>query len=243
MKQIKLFAIVFVLISIGVDGFTQERYNPKEFLLNQKSYNNYFENNSSSLRNIKYVTKRNGVLNNDYSIYNTTDFGGPNGDEQNLKITMGMMIACIGVISNEIYAYNLFSLYNKNKYFEEIVNANNWSIGLRKTFKHSVLEYGVINYFHQTDFTYNGDPINRNEWAFHFSYMHNVFYNKTPDWLKLYVGLTYNSIIDDGYGVVLGSEFKIIDRLNLNFKYEFTNMMHDIQLGLIFRYQKKYLWQ
>ncbi len=73
--------------------------------------------------------------------------------------------------------------------------------------------------------------------------MHNVFYNKTPDRLKVYVGLSYNSVIDDGYGAVIGSEIRIIDRLNLNFRYEFTTMMHDIQLGLIFKYQKKYFWQ
>ncbi len=163
MKQIKLFAIVFVLISIGVNGFTQERCNPNGFLLNQNSYNNYFENNLSSLHNIKYVTQRNGVLSNDYSIYKTTDFGGPNGDEQSFKIIMGMMIAGIGLVSNEIYAYNLFSFSNSNEHFEEIVNANNWSIGLRKTFKHSVLEYGVINCYYNIGFSYYGDPITHNQ--------------------------------------------------------------------------------
>jgi len=78
----------------------------------------------------------------------------------------------------------------------------------------------------------------------HINYVHHLFYNITPYWLKLYFGPTANYVFDDyGYGGIVGSEFQILYRLKFDVRYEWTIQTNQVQAGLIYTFQKKYLWQ
>ena len=60
------------------------------------------------------------------------------------------------------------------------------------------------------------------------------------------MGPTINSsdILDNiGYGGIIGTNYKIFDRLKIDLRYEYSNQTNQVLLGLIFNYQKKYFWQ
>jgi len=52
-----------------------------------------------------------------------------------------------------------------------------------------------------------------------------------------------NYLNDFGGGGIVGIEMKIFDRLRFDLRYELTTQTNQIQVGLIFTYQKKYFWQ
>jgi len=70
-----------------------------------------------------------------------------------------------------------------------------------------------------------------------------MFYDRTPDWLKVYLGPSLNLVSEFGYGGIVGSEIKLLDRLRFDLRYERTTQTNQLQAGLIFTYQKKYFWQ
>ncbi|MFM7710580.1 MAG: hypothetical protein ACKO5C_06655 [Ferruginibacter sp.] len=80
-------------------------------------------------------------------------------------------------------------------------------------------------------------------WGLHLNFVQQVLCKKTPDWLKLYAGPTINVVNEVGYGGILGTEIKLIGRLKFDMRYEYTNQTNRLSAGLIFKYQKKYLWQ
>ena len=77
------------------------------------------------------------------------------------------------------------------------------------------------------------------------NFVHQIFYKKTADWLRFYTGPTVNLINyqDIGYGVIMGAEMKIKGRLKFDARYELSSQTNQIRAGLIFKYQKRYLWQ
>jgi opacity protein-like surface antigen len=115
---------------------------------------------------------------------------------------------------------------------------------------YSALEYGASNFKSSSQYNgsstdyYNYSNVN-SVWGVHLNFVHEIFYNKTADWLKLYTGPTINSIkyADLGYGVILGAEMKIKGRLKFDARYELSTQTNQIRAGLIYKYQKKYLWQ
>ena len=74
-------------------------------------------------------------------------------------------------------------------------------------------------------------------WGWHFNYVHQVFYNKTADWLKIYFGPSLNYVYNFGYGGIVGTEMKLFDRLRFDVRYEWTTQTNQLQAGLIFTYQ------
>jgi len=179
--------------------------------------------------------------------------GGGGGDNSEAYAYLALAIVATSaiILSNDFYIYPAYSFHkgvDKNNYYgQQSTNGNGtgWIFGFRKTFKHSALEYGASYLKSKVDYNYGygtyTDEIDR--WGGHFNYVHQIFYNKTPDWLKIYFGPSVNYVYDFGYGGLVGTEMKLFDRLRFDVRYEWTTQTNQIQAGLIFTYQKKYFWQ
>jgi hypothetical protein len=184
------------------------------------------------------------------------NFSGSAGNQDNSDtykhLALITVIASAAVLSNDIYLYPAYSFYKRNIPYDSstgISNAKNgagWVFGFRKTFKHSALEYGVsllksdVDYVLRRGIHYS-KSIDR--WGGHFNFVHQVFYKRTQDWIKLYLGPSLNFVYSFGYGGIVGSEMRIFERLKFDIRYEWTTQTNQIQAGLIFNYQKRYLWQ
>ena len=165
--------------------------------------------------------------------------GGGGGDNQALGIiAVAVVVSSAAILSNDLYVYSAHS-FKKNT--DGIV----WTMGFRKTFKHSALEYGAsVSHKFTNNYYYGYNHINTYKaWGIHTNFVHQLFYNKTPDWLKTYTGVSVNYIDDFGYGGLIGAEFRLKGRLKLDTRYELTSQTNQFQIGLIFKYQKRYLWQ
>lgn len=178
--------------------------------------------------------------------------GGGDNSEAYAYIALAVVVASAAILSNDMYVYPTYSFYKGNTHFDpysgisNVYNSSGWVFGFRKTLKHSALEYGASYLKSKVEYNYGGgysytDEIDR--WGGHFNYVQQLFYYKTPYWLKIYLGPSINYIYDFGYGGIIGTEMKLFDRLKFDIRYEYTTQTNQIQAGLIFTYQKKYFWQ
>ena len=60
--------------------------------------------------------------------------------------------------------------------------------------------------------------------------------------MQTYGGLGINLGKGTGFSGILGAYLPLIDRFNLDLRFELGNRLNQIHLGLIFKYQKDYLW-
>jgi hypothetical protein len=165
--------------------------------------------------------------------------GNSSNDEAMAYAAIAVVALSAVVLSNDLYVYPTYSLHNNTK------NGFGWSFGFRKTFNHSALEYGASVITSKYDYNYNGNfyGVHNNEiFGWHFNYIHHIFDNKTADWLTPYVGPSINYFNDFGYGGVIGTKMRLLDRLDFDIRYEHTTETSRIQAGLIFTYQRKYFW-
>ena len=158
--------------------------------------------------------------------------------------------ASAAILSNDIYVYPTYSFYKDPNYSNNTPSKVGWCFGFRKTFEKSALEYGVSvltyenNYNYGYNYGYNYNSIQeQKKWGFHFNYVHNIFESKMPDKFVSYAGPTINYFNEIGYGAMIGIKYKLLERLNLDFRYELTNQTNQLQIGLIFNYQRKYFWK
>ncbi len=159
--------------------------------------------------------------------------GGGGGDGSAAAVIAGVVIvASAAVLSNDLYVYPTFSFKNGSNKSTSLQQG--WALGFRKTFKKSALEYGVTFI----------EPKNNESstTGFHFNYVHQLFTPKNEK-LSVYVGPALSIIDETGYGGIIGSSFSLIDRLKLDMRYELTSQTNNFKIGLIFNYQKRYLWQ
>lgn len=159
--------------------------------------------------------------------------GGGGGDGSAAAVIAGVVIvASAAVLSNDLYVYPTFSFKNGSNKSTSLQQG--WALGFRKTFKKSALEYGVTFI----------EPKNNESTTtgFHFNYVHQLFTPKNEK-LSVYVGPALSIIDETGYGGIIGSSFSLIDRLKLDMRYELTSQTNNFKIGLIFNYQKRYLWQ
>lgn len=173
---------------------------------------------------------------------------GSGGSGDGLALVAVVIVATsVIILSNDIYLYPTISFYdNKNNFYpakqKKLISETGWIFGFRKTFKRSALEYGlsVLNYKEQ----YIGTQYAKTTYRVgkHLNFVHQLFYNKTPDKLKLYCGATFNHVFNYGFGGIVGAEIRLIDRLKFDVRYELTNQTNQIQAGLIVTFQKKYFW-
>ena len=193
------------------------------------------------------------VVNNCKDDNPTYVYRGGSGSSGSGDQASGIAIAIIAgsaiILSNDMYLYRLstFDRHQSNgTYYSESGYGTGWSFGFRKTFKKSALEYGmsIIDYkikYKNINDTYRYG--NSEKYGIYFNYIHEIFASKMPNKVSLYVGPTINSFEGTGYGAIIGTYYKLFDRLKIDFRYERTTQTNQIQLGLIFNYQKKYFWQ
>ena len=184
-------------------------------------------------------------------------YGGSGGDnsEAYAYLALAIVAASAIILSNDIYIYPAYSFSNggRNNYYSSsgLQTGTGWIFGFRKKFKYSALEYGASylkynsnnNYSSNNNYNYNYGSYSYDRWGAHLNFVQQIFYNKTPYWMKIYVGPTINYVNNFGYGGIIGTEMKIFDRLKFDIRYEYTTQTNQIQAGLIFTYQKKYFWQ
>lgn len=152
--------------------------------------------------------------------------GGSDNAEAEAYIAIAFVIASAALISNDIYLYPSYS-FHKNPETNRS-SGFGWVFGFRKTFNHSALEYGASVF---------------DRWGGHFNYVHQIYYDRTPENIKIYLGPSLNYVYNFGFGGIIGAEMQLFDRLKLDFRYELTTQTNQLQLGLIFNYQKKYFWK
>lgn len=172
-----------------------------------------------------------------------TSYGGGSGDVET-AIALGVLTAGVIMLSNDIYYYPTYS-------FKEIRNKNTlnkdkigFALGFRRDMKKTILEYGLsfINTLEieeyrpgQTESYYT------NRTGGHFNVLRRIKHNKYQN--GFFLGPSLNYVNDFGYGGIFGYEYKLFDRLKLDFRYEITTQTHQLQAGLIFKYQKDFFWK
>lgn len=193
-----------------------------------------------------------GKCKDDNPSYGRGSGGGGNNSEAYAYLALAIVATSAIILSNDFYIYPAYSFYkignNNNFYGNSSINGSGTGciFGFRKTFKHSALEYGASYLKYETTYNYGHGFTNtmfQDRWGAHFNFVHQVFSKKTPQWLKLYFGPSLNYVYDFGYGGIIGSEMKLFDRLRFDIRYERTTQTNQLQAGVIFTYQKKYLWQ
>ena len=177
--------------------------------------------------------------------------GGSGDGDAYAYIAVAVIAASAIVLSNDLYVYPTYSFFKGENpsYGQELSNKNGagFVFGFRKKFKHSALEYGLSYIkFDETIYNYGNGYLysyNQSRSGIHFNFVQQMFYDRTPDWLKVYLGPSLNLVSEFGYGGIVGSEIKLLDRLRFDLRYERTTQTNQVQAGLIFTYQKKYFWQ
>jgi hypothetical protein len=174
--------------------------------------------------------------------------GGGGGGDAFALIAVAVVATSVIVLSNDVYLHPLISFYKpRDLNDEKIINPSiGWTFGFRKRFAHSALEYGLSSIKSKVEYNNGFGDV---QYSYdsriggHFNFVHQLFYNKTPSRLKIYLGPSINYVYDFGYGGIIGADLKIFDRLSFDFRYELTTQTNQFQAGLIFTYQKKYFWQ
>lgn len=191
----------------------------------------------------KYVIDRNPCYN-----YEQTTIRQPNLYNSVEPGYAGIMtLVLIGLLSNDIYYNRVVSLSNN-------VIANQiglkfgygYSFGLRKEWPRSALEYGFSAIKYEPQYM---DPFNNiettgfvNNYAFDLNFVHNIFASSAPFPLKPYAGVATRLGTRGGIAAVIGTSVPFLDRFKLDVRYELGLNTNFLRFGLIFKYQKTYLW-
>ncbi len=181
---------------------------------------------------------------------NPSPYGGgsSNNSDGYAYCAIALVAASAVLLSNDFYFYPTYSFFKFSNFDSTGFNANSGIVfGFRKTFKkiHSALEYGTSS-INGTESKMYRNKIQKTEirkWGAHIDYAQQIFYSKTPDWCKFYVGPTLNYVFEMGYGAIVGAELIFHDRIRFNVRYEYTTQTNQIQAGLIVTYQEKYFWK
>ena len=77
---------------------------------------------------------------------------------------------------------------------------------------------------------------------FNVNYVHDLNFARVPKRIVPYIGAGIN--LGNGAGVcgITGFYVPVFDRFKFDFRYEIGNKVNQLQFGLIFKYQKEYLW-
>jgi hypothetical protein len=162
-----------------------------------------------------------------------------------------VVVAMIGLISNDIYYKPTYYFpYNKKEDLYHFNSGRGWDIGLRKSWTHADLEYGVIRtvndqYELQKDLSNNESLVfitTQNLWNFKMNYLHDLNFRTYPSGLMPYVGAGFHLGFNTEINISAGLEYRIIDRLTADVRGTVGHRSSLIQAGLIFKYQKDYLW-
>lgn len=160
------------------------------------------------------------------------------------------------LLANEVYAAPAYSLnrpatirdYSGIVQSVETLSSLGLAFQFRKNFTHSGLEYGAgfINYKFRNKNSFQNNTFEKQIWRINLNYVHNVFYNKFPERVIVFLGPSINYETDQskvGFGGILGSSYRLFDRLKADIRYELTSTTHQACIGLQFLFQKKYFWK
>lgn len=171
-----------------------------------------------------------------------------------------VVASMIVLLANDVY-FRYVQPFQKFEHGYHIYSYNwGYSAGLRKKFKSTHLEVGFLHVnevakYKEPEMWENSisrpppiSPPSRRT-TFQASFLAHVLRKQTPDAMEPYIGITYNRngalgpTHGWGFGGLIGAEYQIMDRLNLDFRYELSEKTNLVQLGLNFTFQKKMLWE
>ena len=162
-----------------------------------------------------------------------------------IGVGAAFVIAGVFILSNDVYCYPVYSFYNRpgGDNNPDFRNGTGWSFGFRKTFDYSAIEYGA--HYIKYSFRLNNEPITRyvRDWGIRVNFVREIFFHRTPDNIRFYIGPTVNVFKKVGYGGIGGVSVTLTDRIKLDTRYELTTQTHQFQVGIIFKYQKEYFWK
>ena len=139
------------------------------------------------------------------------------------------LAAYIVMVSNDIYVQPNINFYPYKK--DELIGGRlGWSFGLRKQFMRSSLEYGFS--------TFGGRAS-----SFDMNYLHDIQIRRIPNRIQPYIGIGMNA---GTYGFGMSGQFglylPLLNRLKVDLRYKLGNRINQLQIGLIYKYQKEYFW-
>ena len=152
-------------------------------------------------------------------------------------------VGAVIAYSNDFYIHPTFGRYlNLTQGNENNGIGFGMSYGLRKQFTNSALEYGGtrMSFLPKLNGTSNGGGTST--LFFNLNYLRNINLNFVPSRLIPYLGAGLN--LGQGYGVSLisGIYLPLIDRFTLDARYELGSRTNQFHVGLIFKFQKEYIW-
>lgn len=184
--------------------------------------------------------------------------GSSNSDASAAYAYLALAVVATGAIllSNEAYAAPTYSFkrptdigyYSGSGQSIENLSSFGWTFQFRKNFTNSGLEYGAgfINYKYRIMNGFQNYDFEKKIWRVNLNYVHNIFYNKLPEKVCIFLGPSINYEIDQsqaGFGGIVGGSYQLFDRLKADIRYELTSTTHQACIGLQFLYQKKYFWK
>jgi hypothetical protein len=247
-KSTKSFPVFFLLCGLFITGLLQARssFLPGEFPMKTRSV-------GETTISQKHMELERFCPDPDKDTTKQRSYGsGGSGGNWNLNglsdprafLVVAVVAATVAafVVSNDMTVHRTYSFIHPAPRY-----SNNFGLtfGLRKTFPHAALEYGG-SYMQFYDFSgTNPASIYKKQQLIgaHLNYVHQIFYQQTPDRLRFYVGPSVNYLHTAGFGGIAGMEYKVFDRLKLDLRYELTTQTNQLQAGLFFTYQKKSPWE
>ena len=227
-----------VYVCLGEYAYAYHSRSDCPGLSNCKGSINYTDENTASVNLSRVPCCRCWSNVSDRCKDDNPNHGGLGYDEDDTEIyryvALAIVTASAAVLSNDLYFHPVYSNYETNQW--TMTDGAGLVFGLRKTWDKTALEYGASVLIRETPF---GDY---ERWGTHVNLVHNMFDNRTPEWLNLYFGPTLNYVDKYGYGGIAGAQFRLVDRLKFDIRYEVTTETNQVQAGLIFTYQKKYFW-
>ena len=179
---------------------------------------------------------------------------GSSGEEEAIvysAIAITAATLSVLLLSNDVYYSPALSIDSKSIDDKAIAGfAHNF--GFRKTFDRSALEYGLVYsaFKYQNSYYINDDlythPIKYNYWGFNVSFVHDIKSSFLYRHDKVYGGLAlsgFNFNNTPGLGFIVGDSYEINNRLKSDFRLFYSQRIFQIQVGIIFNYQKKYIWE
>ena len=166
-------------------------------------------------------------------------------------IAVTSVILSVLVLSNDMYYSPALSIDSKSIDGKAITGfAHNF--GFRKTFDRAAFEYGAVysSFNYQNSYYINDDlytyPRKYNYWGFNISFIHNIKSSFIYKHDKVYGGLAlsgFNLNNTPGLGFILGDSYELNKRFKSDFRLFYSQRVFQIQIGIIFNYQKKYIWE
>jgi len=242
-----------------VKSSIQEFYSQGDFLFNDPGHHGTPEERGCAfLQGFKYAQGTNNVYsaynsgkqyviaNNPCYRYNTVARPGYyfpilSGAQYDETVFVIATAAAIVLFSNDIYYRRIYSFQNPNPEDKvNYLNGNGWHVGLRRQFNRSALEYGVSNTGFKTKNEVNSNVFENT--FFNMNYVHDITFSKLPERVIPYIGAGINLGEISGICGITGCYIPLFDRFKLDFRYELGNRVNQFQFGVIFKYQKEYLW-